>query len=51
MWLKIIIKVIKNLGFTLCLKHKFIEKPQGGEGKASQIDFFRVKDTHTEKHP
>ena len=48
MWLKVI---IKNLGFTLCLKDKFIEKAQGGEGKESQIDLFRVKDTHTEKHP
>ena len=48
MWLKVI---IKNLGFTLCLKDKFIEKAQGGEGKGSQIDLFGVKDTHTEKHP
>ena len=34
MWLRIILKVTKNLGFTLSLEDTFFEKPQGG----GQID-------------
>ena len=44
MYLKIILKVIKNQGFTLFLEDTFFEKPQG----VDQIDLhpprrFRVK--------
>ena len=37
MWLMIILKVIKNQGFTVSLEDTFFEKPRGrGEGR--QID-------------
>ena len=44
-YLKIILKVTKNRGFSLYLEDTLFEKPRGGEGR-SQIDpisGFRVK--------
>ena len=36
MWLRIILKVTKNQGFTLSLEDTFLKNPQGGRG--GQID-------------
>ena len=43
MWLMIILKVTKKLGFTLSLENIFLEKPQGGGGSNWPPSLLRVK--------